>query len=106
MKSDVYGFGVVLLELVSGKPGNGLIEWDQGLVEWVQGLVDRGKIMDIVDPRLKGDFDVNSVQKAVEVAMTCVKPSSIERPPMSFIASELKECLSCLEITTEGWTLF
>ena len=99
MKSDVYGFGVVLLQLVSGKPA-------YSLVRWVQGLVDRGKIMDIVDPRLKGDFDVNSVQKAVEVAMTCVKPSSIERPLMSFIASELKECLSCLEITTEGWTFF
>lgn len=62
--------------------------------QWVSSMLSRGDIKNIVDPRLKGDFDVNSVWKAVEVAMTCLSPASTRRPTMNQVVLELTQCLS------------
>ena len=70
------------------------------LINWVPPLIDRGEIRGIVDPRLNGDFDINSARKAVETAMACVRCSSVERPTMSDITYELKEWVNCLAIAT------
>ncbi|GLT69267.1 hypothetical protein SLA2020_414290 [Shorea laevis] len=48
----------------------------------------------IVDPRLRGNFNINSAWKAVEIAMACVSPTSAKRPTMSQVVAELKECLT------------
>ncbi|XP_034695477.1 putative leucine-rich repeat receptor-like protein kinase At2g19210 isoform X2 [Vitis riparia] len=101
-KSDVYSFGIVLLELISGKPaiigshGN-----KEHIVQWVSPIISRGEIRSIVDPRLEGDLiNTNSVWKAVETAMACVPSISIQRPTMSEVVGELKECLN-IEIRDE-----
>ncbi|WZZ12320.1 hypothetical protein YC2023_105409 [Brassica napus] len=52
-----------------------------------------GDIRNIVDPSLVGDFCSSSMWKALELAMSCVTPSSSRRPTMSQVASELKACL-------------
>ncbi|XVF26887.1 hypothetical protein REPUB_Repub14bG0058500 [Reevesia pubescens] len=80
-KSDVYSFGIVLLEIITSGPvisetNNERIHISQR----VSSMLSRGDINNIVDPRLQGDFDVNSVWKAVEVAMTCLSPTSTRRP--------------------------
>ncbi|PQM35086.1 putative LRR receptor-like serine/threonine-protein kinase [Prunus yedoensis var. nudiflora] len=49
---------------------------------------------DIVDPRLEGNFNTNSVWKAVEIAMACVSVNAIKRPSMSQVVVDLKECLA------------
>ena len=49
--------------------------------------------MNIVDSRLQGDFDINSAWKALETAISCIPPTSIQRPNMSQVLVELKECL-------------
>ncbi|KAL6285566.1 hypothetical protein ACE6H2_009956 [Prunus campanulata] len=48
----------------------------------------------IVDPRLDGNFNTNSVWKAVEIAMACVSINAIKRPSMSQVVVDLKECLA------------
>ncbi|GLT72856.1 hypothetical protein SLA2020_447550 [Shorea laevis] len=53
-----------------------------------------GDIKNIVDPKLRGNFNINSAWKAVEIAMTCVSPTSTKRPTMSEVVAELKECLA------------
>ena len=57
-------------------------------------MLAKGDIQNIVDPRLGGDFNVNSVWKAVEVAVVCVSPTSNRRPTMSQVVAELKESLT------------
>lgn len=44
-----------------------------------------------MDPNLHEDYESHSVWRALELAMSCVNPSSVNRPNMSQIASELSE---------------
>ncbi|WJX91990.1 hypothetical protein P8452_73695 [Trifolium repens] len=57
-------------------------------------IIERGDIQNVVDPRLEGEFSINSAWKLVEIAMSCTSPNAVERPDMSLILAELKECLS------------
>ena len=61
-------------------------------------MLERGDVKNIVGPRLEGDIDIISVWKALEVAMVCVSPTSIQRPTMTYVAMELKQCL-VMELT-------
>lgn len=83
----------MLLELISGQPA--IIRGHQNthIVQWVNNFLGRGDIQQIVDPRMRGFFDFGSMWKAVEAAIACVPPISIQRPSMSYIVAELKESL-------------
>ena len=93
-KSDVCSFGVVLLEINTGRPAISKTPEKVHLIKWVSSMLERGDVKNIVDPRLDGDPDINSVWKAIEVAMICVSPTSIERPTMTYVVMELKQCLA------------
>ncbi|XP_027340223.1 putative leucine-rich repeat receptor-like protein kinase At2g19210 [Abrus precatorius] len=92
-KSDVYSFGIVLLELITGQPAIIKGHENTHIVQWVSHFLPRGDIRQIVDPKMQGDFDFGSMWKAVEAAIACVPPISIQRASMSNIVTELKECL-------------
>ncbi|KAG6727762.1 hypothetical protein I3842_02G140800 [Carya illinoinensis] len=96
-KNDVYSFGIILFELISGRPAiiRGSME-DTHILKWVIPLIERGDIQNIVDPRLEGEFNTNSAWKAAEIAMFCTLPTAIQRPDMSQVSIELKECLDLL----------
>ncbi|XP_031400132.1 nodulation receptor kinase-like isoform X2 [Punica granatum] len=94
-KSDVFSFGVVLLEIISGReplninrPRN---EWS--LVEWAKPLYREQKIDEMVDPNIKGMFHVEAMWRVVEVALACIEPFSAYRPTMSDIVRELEDAL-------------
>uniref|UniRef100_A0A7N2LLM9 non-specific serine/threonine protein kinase n=1 Tax=Quercus lobata TaxID=97700 RepID=A0A7N2LLM9_QUELO len=93
-KSDVYSFGVVLLEIVTSQRVIERSRENTHISQWVRIMVDKGDIQNIVDPRLHGNFNVNSAWKVVEIAMACVSSTSIERPTMSEVVIKLKECLT------------
>ncbi|XP_058006438.1 LRR receptor-like serine/threonine-protein kinase IOS1 isoform X2 [Hevea brasiliensis] len=104
-KSDVYSFGVVLLEIITSRPV--IAKNDDAdkihLSNWVSSMLDMGDIKAIADPRLHGDFDVNSLWKVTELAMACVSETSSERPNMTQVVMELKECLATeMARTREG----
>ncbi|XP_047339203.1 probable LRR receptor-like serine/threonine-protein kinase At4g29180 [Impatiens glandulifera] len=95
-KSDVYSFGIVMLELITG---NHAIIKQKGeetihIVQWVRPMLEKGEINEIVDGRMGGEYNVNSIWKALDVAVTCTRSSAIQRESMSFVLAELKECLS------------
>ncbi|XP_025012557.1 probable LRR receptor-like serine/threonine-protein kinase At1g51860 isoform X2 [Ricinus communis] len=103
-KSDVFSFGVVLLEIITSGPV--ISKTRDGdtthLSQWFSSMVEKGDIQSIVDPRLGDDFDINSLWKVVELAMACVSATSAQRPTMNQVVIELSECLATETVKTEG----
>ncbi|XP_073145008.1 probable serine/threonine-protein kinase PBL21 isoform X2 [Henckelia pumila] len=93
LKSDIYSFGVVLLELITGrkaidcsrKPG------EQNLVVWSrQYLKDRRKFVEMVDPLLEGRFSVRSLHHAIAITSMCLQEQASFRPLISDIVMALE----------------
>ncbi|KAL9301045.1 putative transferase, protein kinase RLK-Pelle-LRR-I-1 family [Arabidopsis thaliana] len=100
-KSDVYSFGIVLLEIITNCPIIQHAREKTHIVEWVALMLQKGDIRNIIDPTLQQDYDSSSVWKALELAMSCVNPSSAKRPNMSRVVNDLKDCLK-YEISRKG----
>ncbi|KAF8086311.1 hypothetical protein N665_0629s0023 [Sinapis alba] len=94
-KSDIYSFGVVLLEMITGK--NVISDSQTKRVhvsDWVISILkSTNEVSNVVDSKMHGDFDANSVWKIVELALASVSQNVAERPNMQQIVRELKECL-------------
>ncbi|XP_056866280.1 receptor-like protein kinase At3g21340 isoform X2 [Raphanus sativus] len=93
-KSDVYSFGIVLLEIITNQPVINQSREKPHIAEWVGLMLTKGDIKNIMDPNLYGDYDSGSVWRAVELAMSCLNPSSARRPTMSQVVIEINECLA------------
>jgi hypothetical protein len=64
------------------------------ILEWVIPIIEAGDIQNVVDSKLEGEFSIDSARKVIEIAMSCTSPKAVERPDISQILAELKECLS------------
>ncbi|KAG9456529.1 hypothetical protein H6P81_001037 [Aristolochia fimbriata] len=91
-KSDVYSYGVVLLELITGKsaivPTSSSDSFRISLVEWVSPFVSKGNIKNVIDGRLRGNYDSNSAWKALDIAVSCTRPKGVDRPTMSAVVTQ------------------
>ncbi|XP_029128678.1 probable LRR receptor-like serine/threonine-protein kinase At1g51880 [Cajanus cajan] len=92
-KSDVFSFGIVLLEIITGQPAITKTEEKTHIIQWVSSILLEREMSDIVDSRLRGEFDIDAVKKVLDTAMACVATTSINRPTMSHVVNELKQCL-------------
>ncbi|KAM5565173.1 pto-interacting protein 1 [Rosa sericea] len=83
-KVDVYAFGVVLLELLSGrKPVD--VEAPKGqesLIKWARKLFKIGDLKALLDPKLRADYDIVQMRRMSMAASLCTNQSAHIRPNM------------------------
>ncbi|KAK9052094.1 hypothetical protein SSX86_028722 [Deinandra increscens subsp. villosa] len=93
VKSDVYGFGVVLVEMLTGMRAldNGRPLAQRNLVEWVKPyLSNRRKLKNIMDPRLEGRYPSKAAGQVAQLALTCLGQEQKTRPSMKEVVATLE----------------
>ncbi|PWA64281.1 protein kinase superfamily protein [Artemisia annua] len=88
-KTDVFAFGVFLLEILSGKKS--VDGSHQSLHGWAKPILAQGEVEKIVDSRLKGEYDITQLSRLAFVASLCIRASSTWRPTMSEVLDVMFE---------------
>ncbi|CAL9199205.1 LRR receptor kinase BAK1-like isoform X2 [Musa acuminata AAA Group] len=93
-KTDVFGYGIMLLELITGQRAFDLARLanddDVMLLDWVKGLLKDKKLEMLVDPDLQNNYIEAEVESLIQVALLCTQGSPLERPKMSEVVRMLE----------------
>ncbi|KAG2311774.1 hypothetical protein Bca52824_023331 [Brassica carinata] len=91
-KSDVYSYGVVLLEAITGRYP---VDYarpppEVNLVEWLKMMVQQRRSEEVIDPNLNTKPSTSALKRTLLTALRCVDPVSEKRPRMSQVARMLE----------------
>ncbi|KGN64608.2 hypothetical protein Csa_013124 [Cucumis sativus] len=92
MKSDIFSFGVILLEIVSGKKNRGFFHPDHqlNLLGHAWKLWDEDNALELMDETLKDQFQNSEAQRCIQVGLLCVQENPNERPAMWSVLTMLE----------------
>lgn len=93
-KADVYSYGIVVLEIISGQKSNEIKEGDpvgEFLLERAWKLYERNSHIELVDECLDPEeYEAETMKRLIEIALMCIQPSPATRPTMSEVVVLLK----------------
>ncbi|TYJ48252.1 hypothetical protein E1A91_A01G048600v1 [Gossypium mustelinum] len=103
-KADVYSFGIVILEIVSGRSNTNCRPKEESfyLLDWVHVLKEEGNLLGLVDPRLGSNYNKEEVMTMINVAFLCTDVNAATRPAMSSVVSMLEGKASVQEFETDS----
>ncbi|XP_064969979.1 protein kinase STUNTED-like isoform X2 [Musa acuminata AAA Group] len=86
-KIDVYAFGVVLLELISGRKPvtTGCSKGPESLVMWATRILQAGEVKELVDPCLGTCYDKAELERMMLAASLCIKRAPRSRPQIALV---------------------
>lgn len=87
-KTDVYAFGVLLLELITGRPA--IDSEHRSLVMWAKPFLLTKNLTELVDEALGGTYNVEEMNRMIMVTSLCIQQTPTERPQMSQVLRMLK----------------
>ncbi|CAH8255758.1 unnamed protein product [Arabidopsis lyrata] len=101
-KTDVYAFGVVALELVSGRPNSdeNLEEEKKYLLEWAWNLHEKNRDVELIDDELT-DFNTEEAKRMIGIALLCTQTTHALRPPMSRVVAMLSGDAEVGDVTSK-----
>ncbi|KAM0875603.1 hypothetical protein ACQ4PT_036713 [Festuca glaucescens] len=91
LRSDIYSFGVVILEVITGRRAldqrRGKAE--RNLAEWATPLINKKEYSILADPALSGQYSETSLVQALAVAQLCVRRTASQRPLITDVTAAL-----------------
>ncbi|CAL9061471.1 cysteine-rich receptor-like protein kinase 43 [Musa acuminata AAA Group] len=107
-KVDVFSFGVVVLELISGLKNSAFARISDpeasSLLEWAWKLYNEGRSLELLDPALKSTVDAEQVALCVQLGLLCVQSDPKQRPDMKRVVIVLSKKPRTLEEPTRPGT--
>ncbi|XP_052195824.1 receptor-like cytosolic serine/threonine-protein kinase RBK1 [Diospyros lotus] len=88
-KIDVFAFGVLLLELITGR--RAVDSSQQSLAIWAKPLLENSQVKDMADPRLGDDYDSGEMKRVMSAALACLHHLPSHRPDMTRVVQLLRE---------------
>ncbi|XAR65598.1 Non-specific serine/threonine protein kinase [Bertholletia excelsa] len=102
VKSDVFSFGVILLEVISGRRNTSfyLTEQARSLLAYAWQLWNDGKVLELADPLVTESCPTEKVERCIHIGLLCVQEDPAERPAMSSVVVLLES--ESLELPEPG----
>ncbi|KAM4109786.1 hypothetical protein ACJW30_03G146100 [Castanea mollissima] len=90
-KADVYSFGVLVIEVLSGKRNNNFSQYSYSILQMAWNLYGIGRVCEAVDPALEGQFQEEEASRLLQIGLLCVQASAELRPSMSTVVKMLSD---------------
>ncbi|XP_047953591.1 G-type lectin S-receptor-like serine/threonine-protein kinase At4g03230 [Salvia hispanica] len=92
VKSDVYSYGVLVLEIVSGRRNGSFheIEGPLSIVEYAWELWRKDSALELMDPMLRESCALEQLQKCIHIGLLCVENHAVDRPNIEDVLFMLK----------------
>ncbi|KAL8237840.1 hypothetical protein R6Q59_018921 [Mikania micrantha] len=104
-KSDVFSFGVLMLEIISGKKNRGFrhANHDLNLVGHAWRLYKMGKQLELIDGTIKGSYVQSEVNRLIHIGLLCVQKYPEDRPDMTIVVLMLGSDIQLAEPKQPGF---